>query len=84
MSESATLKKQFELIQLQQQQKLQRLKQRKDEKEKSRINGNTKSQTPDVLSSTAFGIDDNLDLKVCARAHYIYFLNDDFQVSYNL
>lgn len=62
MDDSSTLKKQFHQIQLQQQQKLQRLKQRKEEKEKSQ--NNKTSKTPDTLASTAFGIDDDLDLKV--------------------
>ena len=64
---SATLKNQFEILQQQQQQKLARRKQKKDEREKAQSgkgvhSDNNGKQETEV--STAFGIDDDLDLKV--------------------
>ena len=52
---SETLKKQFQLLQEQQQKKLQRRKQKKEEKSKEKSIVNT---------SNAFGVDDDLNLKV--------------------
>lgn len=53
---SETLKKQFQLLQEQQQKKLQRRKQRQDQKEKSSI------QKPETAPT--FGVEDHLDLKL--------------------
>ena len=59
--ESKTLKQQFESLQKQQQEKLLRRKQKQEEKQKVR------TKEPSMVStdaSAAFGIDDDLDLKV--------------------
>ena len=57
------LRLQFQLLQDQQQKKLMRRKQRKDEKERA--------HTASVIStsSSAFGVADNLDLKVNPLLH---------------
>lgn len=54
---SETLKKQFQLLQEQQQKKLQRRKQKKEEKNKEK-------EKSIVNTSNAFGIDDDLNLKL--------------------
>ncbi|KAK3579285.1 hypothetical protein CHS0354_033364 [Potamilus streckersoni] len=56
-STDESLKKQFQLLQEQQQKKLLRRKQRKEEREKSAMSAVS-------ASSNAFGIDDNLNLKL--------------------
>ena len=61
---SATLKSQFDLLQQQQQQKLARRKQKKEEREKSKTGKRDAAGNADTNVSIAFGIDDDLDLKV--------------------
>lgn len=58
---SETLKQQFLLLQEQQQQKLLRRKQRREEKAKEKSAASVRSRTE---SSIAFGVDDDLELKV--------------------
>ncbi|XP_048728819.2 coiled-coil domain-containing protein 13-like isoform X1 [Ostrea edulis] len=69
---SETLKQQFLLLQEQQQQKLLRRKQRKEEKEKSSLTSRTSTRT-----STTFGIDDNLDLKLTDPAPTSSFISEE-------
>lgn len=64
---SETLKQQFLLLQEQQQQKLLRRKQRKEEKAKEKS-----SLTSRTSSSIAFGVEDNLELKV-SKSWIIHF-----------
>ncbi len=66
---SATLKTQFEVLQQQQQQKLARRKQKKDERDKAQSGkgGRSDSGKQETEVSTAFGIDDDLDLKVSVK-----------------
>ncbi|KAK3106358.1 hypothetical protein FSP39_018431 [Pinctada imbricata] len=59
-TESEALKQQFQLLQEQQQKKLLRRKQKKEEKEKSNLSS-TRSNT---TTSIAFGIEDDLGLKL--------------------
>ena len=56
--ESKTLKDQFDKLQKQQQEKMMKRKQKKEEK--------PSFQKP--VTNNAFGIDDNLDLKVCTAS----------------
>ncbi|XP_022326302.2 coiled-coil domain-containing protein 13-like isoform X1 [Crassostrea virginica] len=58
---SETLKQQFLLLQEQQQQKLLRRKQRREEKAKEKSAASVRSRTE---SSIAFGVDDDLELKL--------------------
>jgi hypothetical protein len=58
--ESKTLKNQFETLQKQQQEKLLRRKQKKEDRQKSAVS----VSTLDPTTSHAFGINDDLDLKV--------------------
>jgi len=58
-SNSETLKQQFQLLQEQQQKKLERRKQQKIQKGKKQEQASVQEKT-----STAFGVNDELDLKV--------------------
>ena len=67
------LRHQFQLLQDQQQKKLMRRKQRLEEKDKAHT---ARAHTASVIStsSSAFGVADNLDLKVLSR---IWLLQND-------
>ena len=69
--ENAALKKQFESLQEQQQKKLMKRKQTQEEQKKQKTSASSvKSST---ASSTAFGVDDDLNLKV--RGENVTFRN---------
>ncbi|XP_061166826.1 coiled-coil domain-containing protein 13-like [Saccostrea echinata] len=69
---SETLKQQFLLLQEQQQQKLLRRKQRKEKKEKEKS-----SLTSRTSSSVAFGVEDNLDLKLADATAKSSFVSEE-------
>lgn len=70
----AALKKKFELLQQQQHQKLENRKKKKQQEEKQKIEQNSNIQlNMEKSSSSAFGIDDELDLKVNFLSINIFF-----------
>ena len=66
--ESDALKRQFQSLQEQQQKKLLKRKQKQEELKKQKSAASTKSSSkssPTKSSVASFGIEDDLDLKVC-------------------
>lgn len=63
-NDEEALKKKFEQLQLQQQQKLQK---RKEKKQKQQDDARTEALEAEKTTASAFGVDDELDLKVGQR-----------------